>query len=132
MRDRYGEVIESIDPERGEVFLDGGEIIDRHAAQNYAAAEVSVYHGDNLWTSYHRNGQVVQHRDHEVFGEETFTMPDVGAVIERVIELWDRDGGWIPGASRGALARALGVPVDRLRTAQQLKADRVNTRSLEV
>lgn len=42
------------------------------------------------------------------------------AVVSRVIALWDQEGGWIPGASRERLAEALGVPVERVRTSQQL------------
>lgn len=48
-------------------------------------------------------------------------------VVERVIALWDREGGWIPGGSREQLAEALGVDPRRVRTAQQLKAAGVRT-----
>ena len=53
-------------------------------------------------------------------------------IIERVIALWDREGGWIPGCSGRQLAVALGVPEHRVRTAQQLKADGVAPGFLEV
>lgn len=35
-------------------------------------------------------------------------------VIERVINLWNNEGGWIPGAAYRQLAEALGVSPDRL------------------
>lgn len=47
-------------------------------------------------------------------------MPE-NPVVQRVIDLWDREGGWIPGAARARLAEALGVPEERVRTAQQLR-----------
>lgn len=42
-----------------------------------------------------------------------------------VIDLWDREGGWIPGCARESLAAALGVPAEQVRTSQQLRADGV-------
>lgn len=44
--------------------------------------------------------------------------PEVAAVIA----LWESLQGWIPGGARAELAAALGVPVERLRTAQQIQA----------
>lgn len=37
-------------------------------------------------------------------------------VRERVLNLWDNENAWIPGASYGALADALGVPHKRMLT----------------
>jgi hypothetical protein len=42
-------------------------------------------------------------------------------VVERVIALWESENGWIPGAARVQLAEALGVPAERIRTAQQIQ-----------
>lgn len=36
------------------------------------------------------------------------------AMRDRVIDLWNEQGGWIPGTAYEALADALGVEVDRL------------------
>jgi hypothetical protein len=36
------------------------------------------------------------------------------AVVQRVIDLWNSQGGWIPGAAYEELAEVLGVSTDRL------------------
>jgi transcriptional regulator with XRE-family HTH domain len=35
-------------------------------------------------------------------------------IVQRVSELWNKEGGWIPGASYKKLAEALGVDPDSL------------------
>jgi hypothetical protein len=45
-------------------------------------------------------------------------------IIERVLALWDRERGWIPGAAREALAEALGIDPALVRTSQQIARDR--------
>jgi hypothetical protein len=39
----------------------------------------------------------------------------VGPLVARVVDLWNVGDGWIPAASRDALASALGIPEDALR-----------------
>jgi hypothetical protein len=52
---------------------------------------------------------------------------DPAELAQRVINLWDRCGGWIPGGAREELAEALGVAPSAVRTPQQIRRDAVLT-----
>lgn len=45
--------------------------------------------------------------------------------VERMIDLWNREGGWIPGAAYKQVAEALGVDPDRLTHYEQGTGQRV-------
>lgn len=49
-------------------------------------------------------------------------------VVERIINLWNSDEGWIPGDAYKELAEALGVSVDRLTHWDSDKGKRVEGR----
>lgn len=52
--------------------------------------------------------------DEHPFAEHLARARRLNAAVERVIDLWNGNGGWIPGADSERLAEALGVDHDRL------------------
>lgn len=58
-------------------------------------------------------------------GEVRTTIAHSAEVVERVLALWDRERGWIPGAAREELAEALGIDPALVRTSQQIRRDRL-------
>lgn len=44
-------------------------------------------------------------------------------VVQKIIDLWNNEGGWIPGAAYEELARLLGVSTDRLTHYDQSKPE---------
>lgn len=67
-------------------------------------------------------GQAKQHEEHRIkgdgyYGPEGYICtgaPQKPSVVEAVLQLWDDNDAWIPGADYARLAEVLGVPAERL------------------